>query len=112
MIMTAPMPGGITVTREALYALYPDLDARLLAHIEAWRESVPVGTAVTVDKMLNCSPDCGCPPDLLLHACKGPRPFIPLEVVMDHLAPQDGVCALPGVKVLRDRMPFWVMRTG
>jgi hypothetical protein len=104
------MPGGITVTREALYTVRPTLDARILAHIEAWRESVPVGTAVTVDKMLNCAPGCGCPGDTITAACKGNRGHgMALEAVMDHLNPEGSVCAIPGIAVSTYSMPFLVV---
>lgn len=104
------MPGGITVTREALYTLHPCLDVRIVSHIEAWRESVPVGTAVTVDKMLNCTPTCGCPEDTITAACKGNRGHgMALEAVMDHLNPEDSVCVIPGIAVDTYTLPFRVM---
>jgi hypothetical protein len=112
------MPGGITVTREAVHALDPVLEARITARVMNWRDSVPVGTATTVDKLINCSPDCGCPKgggpeDTITAACTGNRGHgMALEVVMDILAPVGGVCEIPGIKVLRDRMPFWVVCTG
>lgn len=114
---SSPMPGGITVTRKALYAHDPTLDARVIARIEAWRDSVPAGTATTVDKLLNCSPTCGCPKgegpmSPITSTCTGNRSHgLALEVVMDHLNPPGSVCAIPGITLLPGA-PFWVLSTG
>lgn len=105
----APMPGGITVTRDDVYTLRPYLDSQVILHVQEWRARTPIGTVTTVDRMLNCAPGCGCPPDTLLAACKGDHGHgMALEVVMDILNPQDAVCAVPGVVVHTATMPFRV----
>lgn len=91
----------------------PGFESRLRTHIEAWRLSVPVGTLMTVNKMLNCDASCGCPPVGQLLACKGPRPGVPLEVVRDLLLPPDDTpCTIPGVRLLTEfGPPFPIERT-
>jgi hypothetical protein len=95
------MPGSIKVTTETVRAHLPGLDAKIVAHIEEWVASVPVGTTLTISKMLNCNSTCGCPPHLTHWKCKAPRKGFPMEIVMEHLFPLDGSpCAIDGVKML------------
>lgn len=104
-------PGYITVTMQAVYARYPDLDSRIIAHIEQWRDSVPVGTCVTIDKMLNCSADCGCSADSKLAKCKGSGHGMPVEAVLSVVFPEGSSCAVEGVKGISDTTPKQIMRT-
>ncbi|WP_055532956.1 hypothetical protein [Streptomyces graminilatus] len=92
------MPGYIKFTREAVYARYPDLDARIAAHIAKWRDSVDFGASATIDEMLNFQ-DPG-------------NHGMPVEIVMIHLFPLGGgPCAVPGVEGVSDVMPKRVRRT-
>lgn len=99
----ATPPGGIRTTKASVYAQRAaqgiDLDKSITAHVEHWRDTVPAGTVVTLDKMLNCTSDCGCPPDRILTKCKGNSGHgLAIEIVMDHLFPPDGTdCTIPGV---------------
>lgn len=101
MSLTKP-PGYIKLTKESVYtdraARGIDLDAVIVAKIEEWKASVPSGTMATLDKVFNCSPGCGCPPDAILYACKGSGHGLAAEIIMDHVFPPDGSpCAVPGV---------------
>lgn len=107
------VPGYITVSKDAVYALRPDLDDRIVAHIEQWRDSVPTGTAVTIDKMLNCSATCGCPADAQSVKCKGSGHGMAMEIVMDHIFPEDGSpCAIKGVQGVITEGPLWEQALG
>lgn len=95
----AQLPGLIPLSRIRAEPT-PALLAKLADHVAAWVASVPPGTISTVDKMLNCSPTCGCPDDAVRADCTGPRIGVPLEVVRDVLLPPDGTpTALPGITV-------------
>lgn len=85
-----------------------DIDKAIIEHIEEWRDSVAIGTAVTIDKMLNCTPECGCLPGGTLINCKGPRKGLPVEVVLDHIFSRQSVS---GVKGNNEAMPFLIERT-
>jgi hypothetical protein len=110
--MAVRMPGGITVSREAVYALRPGLDAKIAAHFTWWRMVHPIGTLMTVDRALNCEPGCGCEPGVLLHVCKGFHGHgMALEVVMDVLLGRNRAVAPPvGLRVITERVPFLVVR--
>lgn len=109
---TVHIPGSIKVTKEAVYALRPDLDAQILAHIEQWRDSVPTGSTVTIDKMLNCSATCGCPASTYLAACKGSRHGLAVEIVLDQIFPPDGgPCLVEGVKGIGEVTPKQITKT-
>jgi hypothetical protein len=96
------MPGYIRVSKEAVYALLPGLDDRIVAHVEAWRDSVKPGTMVTIDEMLmNPDGSCGCPFEFGWHSskCRGMGHGMPMEIVMAHVFPPDGSpCAIEGVE--------------
>lgn len=81
---------GSQHTKEAWYQRYPDLDARMVDHVTGWRDSVPVGTIVTVSDMLNYK-DPG-------------RHGIPIEVIGDFLSPKYGKCPVEGVRPLRTQL--------
>lgn len=108
--MGAQMPGHITVTEQALHDVIPSLTLKILAHIEAWADSVPEGTTVTVNKMLCCGPTCGCPEDGQLSTCEGKNHGLPLEAVIAVLFPEDGVCEVEDVKAIHS-MPAMVQKT-
>jgi len=92
------MPGYIRITKEAIYARYPDLDSRIAAHTSKWRDSVDVGVSATIDEMLNFE--------------NPGNHGMPVEIVMIHLFPADGTpCAVPGVEGVSDVMPKRVKRT-
>lgn len=78
------MPGYIKVTKEMVYERYPDLDDRIVSHIEQWRDSVEVGTSVTVAEMMNFQ--------------SSGRHGMPVEIVMDHVFPEGGACSIKGVE--------------
>ncbi|MFE0472373.1 hypothetical protein ACFW2V_12230 [Streptomyces sp. NPDC058947] len=77
-------PGSVKVTKGAVHDRYPDLDARIAAHIQNWRDSVAVGTTVSVADMMN-------------FAAPG-RHNMPVEIVLDHLFPVNGKCQVKGVE--------------
>jgi hypothetical protein len=98
---TPKKPGGITVTKEAVYKLLPDADSLALAWIKAWADKVPSGTETVVAKMKCALADgpCGCPEDAYTFKCTGPYLPVPLEILMDWILPSDGYpCLVPGVK--------------
>ncbi|MFI0265591.1 hypothetical protein [Streptomyces luteogriseus] len=104
-------PAYITVTKQSVYARYPDIDSRIIAHIEQWRDSVPVGTSMSIDKMMCCSATCGCPADTKLAKCKGSGHGMPVEIVLDLIFPEGSSCAIEGVKGISDTTPKQIMRT-
>ena len=78
------VPGYIKSSEEKWYERYPDLDARILCHIQEWRHSVEIGTIVSVADMMNF---------------KAPgRHGMPGEIVLAHLFPEDGPCRIEGVR--------------
>lgn len=100
--MTTPAytPGSIRVTREAVYALLPGIDTKIIKRIQQWRDSVEPGACVTVFQMLTYDVTCNCPSDAWQHTkkCAGFSHGMPLELVMDHLFPPDGTpCAIEGI---------------
>ena len=117
---TVPPPGSIPgliplsriraqPTPEQLVGMWMDL----AEHLTAWAESVVPGATATADKILNCSPTCGCPDGLTLAACKGPRLGIPAEIVRDFLIPPDGTpCTIPAVEIITTAMPFQIRALG
>jgi hypothetical protein len=96
-------PGHIKVTKEAVYARLPDLDDRIIARVEAWRDSVEVGTTATIAEMLT-GQNTGPGGALMLTPCPTD---MPLEVVFDHLTPADGECTIKGVEVVDLVGPLW-----
>lgn len=98
--MSTPSPGSITVSKDAVHNHIPGLKEKILAHIEAWALSVPEGTTVTVAKMLCCGPTCGCPEDGQLTTCEGKNHGLPVEIVLDLLFPEDGVCDVEDVQAV------------
>jgi len=100
-------PGLIKFSKETWYKRYPDLDDRILAHIEAWRDSVEPGTMVTLNKMMNCSSTCGCPADGQLLTCQGSGHGMPIEIVTDIVFPFDGSpCPIAGVEGVSAQGPL------
>jgi hypothetical protein len=77
-------PGYIKISKEKLYERYPDLDARILCHILKWRDSVKVGTIVTIADMMNFE-------------SPGHR-GMPGEIVLDIVFPKHGKCSVEGVR--------------
>ncbi|KPI24667.1 hypothetical protein OV320_7872 [Actinobacteria bacterium OV320] len=98
----------ITVTTQDIYETRPDIDKAVIAHIEEWRDSVDIGTAVTLDKMMNCNPECGCLADSTLIKCKGPRKGLAVEIVLDHIFSRQSVS---GVRGNNEKTPFLIERT-
>jgi hypothetical protein len=98
------MPGYIKVTRESVYERFPDLDARIIAHVEAWRDSVEVGTTVTIAEML-IGPGW-------VRATPSHSTNMPLEVVFDHLTPAEGECTIKGVEIVPLVGPLWGQALG
>lgn len=93
-------PGYIKITKEAVRAKYPDLDDRIVAHIERWRDSVEPGTSVPIVKMLTFDVGCTCPSATWQHTkkCRGFAHGMPIEIVMDRIFPPGGTpCAIKGV---------------
>ncbi|MFE2099554.1 hypothetical protein [Streptomyces sp. NPDC059468] len=97
-------PGYIKTTKEAVRAHYAakgvDIDAKITAHIKLWADSVPVGTMVSIFKMLTYDVTCNCPPGPWEHQkkCRGFAHGMPVELVMDIVFPPDGSpCQVPGV---------------
>lgn len=93
------IPGLIKpITAAGWRARWPDLDARVVAHLERWRDSVPVGSEFSINHMLNWF-ETG-------------RHGLPLEVVEEVVFPPDGSpCAVPGVVGSKEFIPFTVIRT-
>lgn len=114
MTSSPPLPGHINTTKEAVHALLPGLDKKITAHIEQWRDSVPIGTTATVFQMLTYDVICVCPPGPWQHlkTCKGYAHGMPIEIVMDHLAPEGGPCLLDGITVDTSVMPWLITKTG
>lgn len=98
---TTKKPGGITVTKEALYKLIPDADTLALTWIKAWADKVPSGTQMILAKMkcTMAAGPCGCPEDAYTFKCTGPHPPVPLEILISRILPPDGSkCLVPGVE--------------
>jgi hypothetical protein len=103
----------ITVSKEAAYERCPGLDARIVGHIKQWRDSVELGTTVTINKMMNCSSTCGCSTEGQSTKCAGAGPGYPVEIVLDCVFPPDGdPCRIEGVKGIADSTPKQIQRTG
>jgi hypothetical protein len=75
---------NIKVTIEDVYDRYPDLDYQIASHITKWRDSVSVGTIVTVAEMMNFEAPGS-------HG-------LPVEAVLGHVFPQQGPCRIEGVR--------------
>lgn len=105
-------PGYITVSKQSWYDTYPDLDARIHEHIAKWAASVPVGTCMTINKMLNCFDGCGCSDDGHQQSvkCKGSNHGLPIEVVVDHVFPEGAICAIEGVEGISGTRPWQIKR--
>ena len=102
-------PGSIKVSKEAVYALLTDLDAKIVKHIEQWRDAVPAGTTVTIAEMLTGQYQ-GPGGALMLTPC---ATGMPLEIVRDHLLPPDGSpCAIDGITVLAVQGPLLEVALG
>lgn len=93
---TTPMPGHVTVTPDAVYARYPDLDKKITAHLQAWLDAVPDGYTCTVDAMINAGRTFG-----------DPGHGMPLEIVMAHLA-----AGVDGLTVDTANAPWLLTKTG
>lgn len=103
------MPGGITVPLGLVANTRPSQDSRIPAFFEAWRTSVPLGTRSTINKILNCTPECGCPENSVTAACKGNRNHgMAIELVLRWLNPPGSVCPIPGIAVFTENTPFQV----
>jgi hypothetical protein len=105
----------IKVTKADVYADAArrgvDLDAKIIAHITGWRDSVPSGTAVTINKMLIHPVVCACGPGWMCPTCRVPVPGMPLEILWDHIFPSDGSpCAIPGVVGISDTVPHQIKK--
>lgn len=77
-------PGCVKVAKDAIYERYPDLDTQIILHILKWRDSVKVGTIVTIADMMNFeSPG---------------HHGLPGEIVLDIVFPKYGKCPVEGVR--------------
>jgi hypothetical protein len=107
------MPGYIRTTKEAVRAHWAakgvDIDAKIVDHIERWRDSVDPGTTVSIFKMLVFDVECNCPAAGWVHTkkCRGFAHGMPIEIVMEHIFPPDGTpCAIKGVEGLTMHGPL------
>jgi hypothetical protein len=89
----------ITVGKEAVYEDNPDLNGQIVSHIERWRDSVEVGTIVSIADMMNFE-------------IPG-RHGMPAEIVMDQVFPPvGGPCRIAGVEGVSMEGPLLEVATG